>query len=143
MIARLFGKNKRAKERDGRPLVAVVDDEPDLCALLRAALENRGYAVATAFDGEAGLALIRQRRPSLIVLDIKMPKINGYQVLAQIQQDAELARIPVFVITSLDEEKEFSEEEWAKRLNVARFVAKPFDPETVAAAAAEVAPIGR
>src|SRR5262245_46414689 len=91
----IFGRVKKAESRDKQPLIAVVDDETDLCLLLQTSLEARGYVVATANDGEEGLSLIRERRPSLVVLDFKMPKMNGYQVLAQMQKDPQLAPTPV------------------------------------------------
>ena len=128
MIRNPFRKKKESAPPAGPPLVAMIDDEQDLCRLVAIALEHHGYAVASAYDGEAGLALIRQRRPALVLLDIQMPRMNGYQVLTQMQHDPELARLPVIVMTSLDAQKEFSEEEWARRLGVARFLAKPFDP---------------
>lgn len=134
MIQRLFrGKKKEADAMSSSepPLVAILDDEPDLCHLLSLTLENRGYAVEVAEDGAAGLALIRKRRPAVVVLDIKMPRVNGYQVLAQMQQDPELARTPVIVFTSVDTGNEYSEEEWAKRLQVARFVAKPAEADRI------------
>jgi CheY-like chemotaxis protein len=85
-----------------------------------------------AYDGRSGLELIRERRPALVLLDIRMPIMNGYQLLALLQQDPKFARIPVFVLTSMDSERQFSDEEWASRLGIARYISKPFDPEAVA-----------
>jgi chemosensory pili system protein ChpA (sensor histidine kinase/response regulator) len=132
MIKKLFGKKKRRTTEPARPLVVMVDDEPDLCLLVTIALEHRGYDVATAYDGEAGLALIQQRRPAVVLLDIRMPKLNGCQVLARMQQDPTLAATPVIVMTSVSDEKQYSEEEWARRMGVACFLAKPFEPDTAA-----------
>ena len=129
----LFKKSKARVKSTDQPLVVMVDDEPDLCQLMELALRARGYAFATAHDGRAGLELIRERRPTLVLLDIRMPIMNGYQLLALLQQDPKFARVPVFVMTSMDSERQFSDEEWASRLGIARYVSKPFDPEAVAA----------
>jgi CheY-like chemotaxis protein len=60
-----------------------------------------------------------------------MPVLNGYQVLAQMQQDPELATIAVIILTSLDDTQENTQEEWARRLGVSQFLAKPIDPVTI------------
>lgn len=130
----MFGFFKRKPEPQQQPesqgpLVAIIEDEQDLVHILKFSLERAGYAVITADNGETGLELVRQRRPALIVLDIKMPRMNGYQVLAQLNQDAELSSTPVIVITSVTSEENISDEEWARKLEVARFLTKPFEPE--------------
>ena len=134
----LFKKDKPTEaEAADRPLIAIIDDEEDLCEMLRLTLEPRGFGVAMAHDGEAGLELIRARRPDLVVLDIKMPRVTGYQVLAQMQQSEELSRIPVFVVTSLTEGEEPTDAEWALKLNVQQFLSKPFDSMQLADLVAE------
>ncbi len=131
----------------GPPLVVVVDDEEDICEMIAVGLRAAGYEVAVAHDGEEGLELIRSRRPALLVLDIKMPRMNGYEVLTHLQQDPALASLPVFVITSLTsddipgETASMSDEEWARRLGVRRFFSKPFPAETIADAAREEIPL--
>ena len=125
MLKRLFGNGKK----EDHPLIAVIEDEEDLCKLIRLALEPHGYTVAVAHDGLAGLELIRAQRPALIVLDIKMPNMNGYQMLARMQQDPELAGIPVVMLSSVTGEvSEKSDEEWAKSLKVCQYISKPCDP---------------
>lgn len=117
--------------------VAVIDDEEDICQCLRMALEQYQISSAEAHTGREGLELIRARKPQLILLDMKMPDKNGYQLLAELQRDAELNAIPVFVMTSLDEKSSKSDEEWARSLGVPRFFSKPFKPDQVALAAAQ------
>lgn len=106
----------------------MVDDEQDLCEIVRLSLESIGCTVLSANDGEAGLALIRARRPSLAILDIKMPKLNGYQVLTRMQQDPVLTGIPVIVMTSLTDGTPTTNEQWATKLGVLHFISKPMDP---------------
>jgi CheY-like chemotaxis protein len=139
MVRGLFDK-KDTPPAETAPRIALIDDEEDLCRLVRLSLEPRGYAIDVAHDGQAGLDLIRRRRPALILLDIKMPKVNGYQLLAQLQRDRDLAWIPVIVMSSLDDEQQFSADEWARRMKVARFIPKPFDPDAVADAVAAILP---
>jgi CheY-like chemotaxis protein len=132
MKRNIFGKSKARDQSADQPLIVMVDDEPDPCKLMELALRPRGYAFAMAHDGRSGLELIRERQPALVLLDIRMPIMNGYQLLALLQQDPKFARIPVFVMTSMDSERQFSDEEWAGRLGIARYVSKPFDAEAVA-----------
>jgi two-component system response regulator AdeR len=132
----LFRSKNSEPDAPRLPLVAMIDDEEDLCRLVRLALEPRGYAVQSAHDGKTGLDLIRQCRPDIILLDIKMPRMNGYQVLAQLQQDRDLAWTPIIVMSSLDDEQQFTADEWARRMKVARFLPKPFEPDAVADAVA-------
>ena len=121
-------KHPEQPPRREKPLIVVVDDEEDLCRLVQISLTPRGYDVETAHDGAAGLELIRLRQPALIVLDIKMPRMNGYQVLARLQQEPNLAKIPVIVMTSLTDSSDDTDEDWARRLGVRQFISKPVDP---------------
>lgn len=132
----LFGKKQPTPppNEPERPLIVVVDDEEDLCRMIQLTMDTRGYDIATAHDGESGLALIRTRRPALVLLDIMMPRLNGYQVLAQLQQDPALAPIPVIVMTSLDDQASHSEKDWAQRLGVCQFITKPTSPDKIMAA---------
>lgn len=131
-------RSKEQKIESGKPLIVVADDELDICNVMRLALEAHGYEVATANDGEAALALVRARLPRLVILDIKMPKMNGFQVLVAMQTDEVLCQIPVIVMTSLTDSTDASEEEWAGKLGVHRLVTKPADPETVLRVVREV-----
>lgn len=126
-------KSKSPAARRTRPLILVIDDEVDLCRCLSLSIDPEQFEVLSAHDGQSGLAMIRELRPELVMLDIKMPVMNGYQVLAEIHTDPELAQIPIVIMTSLAEEGQFSDEEWARRLGVAHFISKPFDPGQAAA----------
>ncbi|MDA8285343.1 MAG: response regulator [Actinomycetota bacterium] len=80
--------------------VLVVDDERDLCELVRINLELDGHAVVVAHDGDAALALVRAARPDLVVLDVMMPGRDGFSVLQEIKDDAAVARTPVIMLTA-------------------------------------------
>ena len=81
------------------PLILVVDDVPDNVEILQLRLESQGYAVITAGDGEAALAIIRDRLPDLVLLDIQMPKLDGIETVKQLKADDSLPFIPVIMVT--------------------------------------------
>jgi threonine synthase len=81
--------------------IAIVEDNPDAARLLRRILQARGnYLVHEAKNGKEGLALIREKRPDLVMLDLMMPEMDGFQVLDELRADATTATIPVIVITA-------------------------------------------
>lgn len=83
--------------------VLVVDDLPDNVEILRARLESRGYAVDTASDGEQALAAVRAAPPQVILCDVMMPGIDGYEVARRIKQDDSLPFIPIILVTALSD----------------------------------------
>jgi DNA-binding response OmpR family regulator len=135
----IFGSHNkdRSSSARGQPLIHIIEDDQDLCHVLRMVLEHEDYAVRCAHDGVEGLEMIRARPPRIVVLDIKLPRLNGYQVLAEIQKDSRLAAIPVIIITSLSSEENHTDDEWAARLGVRRFLSKPFDPAVLVEAVNE------
>ena len=105
------------------PLVLTVDDLPANVRLLDAVLSPRGYRVLGAGSGPEALALVAERRPDLILLDIVMPEMDGYEVCRRLRQDPATAFLPVVMITaSGDQERLLAIEAGADD-----FVAKPFD----------------
>jgi signal transduction histidine kinase/CheY-like chemotaxis protein len=85
--------------------VLVIEDEPSGVRLLRAYLENDGYTVRIASDGEHGLEEARRRRPSAIILDLLLPGMDGWDVLRQLKSDAATRDIPVIIVTVVDEQE--------------------------------------
>ena len=88
-----------------KPLALVIDDEPSATQLITRIAEQAGYQVITAEDGATGLSLMRQHHPSLVLLDLSMPHCDGWEVLAKVEKDAELSKIPVVVVSVSDEER--------------------------------------
>jgi threonine synthase len=81
--------------------VAIIDDNPDAARLIRRILQARGaYEVYQAGDGRRGLALIRERHPDLVVLDLMMPEMDGFAVLDALRADSATQDIPVIVVTA-------------------------------------------
>jgi CheY-like chemotaxis protein len=80
--------------------VLVAEDNPVNRELLRELLENRGYAVAEACDGEAALRMLDESRPDVLLLDIGMPILDGFAVIRKIREDPRLATLPVLAVTA-------------------------------------------
>ena len=106
---------------DAGATVLVVDDDARVRALLRQELEEAGYAVTEAADGRSALDAVRGRRPDLVVLDVMMPELSGFDVAAVLKGDPETARIPLIVLSVVDDP------ERGVRLGVERYFTKPVD----------------
>ena len=112
--------------------ILVVDDEEDVCWMLKIALEKHGFVVETADNGQEALDQIERRPPDLVLLDLKMPRRNGYQLFAQLKSDERLHAIPIIVITALTQGSDREDEEWARRMGAEGFLTKPFDLDEMA-----------
>ncbi len=106
-------------------LILVVDDEPDILSLNRLILEREGWRVVTAGDGVDAIQKAIDRSPDLIVLDVMMPRMNGYQVCRLLKSDQQTADIPIVICTvrSLESEKLYAYTSGADH-----YLTKPFDP---------------
>jgi len=114
--------------RAGTPTVLVIDDDPDARELMRRFLAREGFDTLTAPDAAEGLRLARQFKPTLITLDVVMPRMDGWAVLNELKADPELAAIPVVMLSILDEqEKGFA-------LGAADYLTKPFDRDRLRSA---------
>ena len=117
-------RNRRTREQPlgaGAPTVLVIDDDPDARDLMRRFLAREGFDTLTAADAAEGLRLARQFKPTLITLDVVMPRMDGWAVLKELKADPALAAIPVVMLSILDEqEKGFA-------LGAADYLTKPFD----------------
>ena len=105
-------------------MVLVVEDDPPLRRMVSIFLRAAGYRVCAAEDGSSGLALAQDERPDLVLLDLMMPGLDGWEVLRRIKGDALTAAIPVLVLTA-SVDPPFTEQ--ALRLGATRFLAKPID----------------
>ena len=119
--------------------VLVVDDEPDVLLLCRLNLQQRGHELLEASEGSRALELARERHPDVIVLDLMMPGINGYEVLEALQRDEATLDIPVLVLTakSLSADRERSH-----GLGAAAFLTKPFLPSELCELVDSLVPAG-
>jgi two-component system, chemotaxis family, chemotaxis protein CheY len=103
--------------------ILIVDDSPSVRGVLEAALTDAGATTWLSEDGEAAVALLETRVPELILLDLVMPRLNGWGVIERLRQTPRLARIPVILETSAEDYSAFDR---ARRDGVAAFISKPF-----------------
>ncbi len=112
--------------------VLICDDEPALRELIRVSLDG-DYEFAEADDGDESIDAARRLRPDVVILDVMMPRRNGLEVLSELRSDAELAGIPVIVLTAQPSTREDALREGADIV-----LEKPFEPEVITAAVEEV-----
>jgi len=86
-----------------RAKILLIDDDPDFVEATKVVLESRPYEIITALGGEEGLKKAREEKPDLVLLDVIMPDIDGFQVCQQLKKDLQLSQIPVIMITSFSE----------------------------------------
>ncbi|MCB9673565.1 MAG: PAS domain S-box protein [Alphaproteobacteria bacterium] len=112
--------------------VLVVDDDPNLRELVHQQLTDRGYAVRLAANGYEAMKLVRQQRPGLVVLDVMMPVLSGFDVAAMLKGDPNTEGIPILILSIVrDEERGY-------RIGVDRYLTKPADADELALAVAEL-----
>ena len=110
--------------------VLVVDDSPTAQRLIRQSVELGGYRVLTASDGDEAIEVALRERPDLIVLDIILPKKNGFQVCRQLKAVPETSGIKVVLLSSKNHEMDIL---WGKRQGADGYLTKPFEPEQLLA----------
>lgn len=116
-------------------LVLLVDDEPDQVEMYQLALELAGYEVASASTGGEALARTRERRPDVIVLDLRLPDITGWDVCAALRSEPRTARIPIIVLTAA---AVASLPQQAAAAGCAGYLLKPCFPDQLTQAVREV-----
>ncbi len=111
--------------------IIVVDDDPVALRLLARIIKLAGYETATARNGQEALDIIQELQPSLVLIDIMMPKIDGFQVCEQIRNDANLTRQPyIIMLTARDQAADYKR---ADEIGINEFINKPFSPAKVTA----------
>lgn len=105
--------------------ILLVDDEPDIVAVTTTRLETAGYQVISALDGEKGLALARSERPDLIILDLMLPKIDGFKICRMLRFDEKFEHIPIIIFSAKvqPEDKRLAEE-----VGASFYLTKPAEP---------------
>ncbi|MFC2021168.1 response regulator transcription factor [Chloroflexota bacterium] len=115
--------------------ILIVDDDPDIRVAISTVLEAHSYTVVTASDGEEGLIKIKDERPDLMILDLLMPKMDGFSVLKELQDPrrTKYSNIPILILTSVKEDasRRRYEMETGLELNVDDYVEKPIDPHVL------------
>jgi two-component system alkaline phosphatase synthesis response regulator PhoP len=105
--------------------ILIADDEPHIAGLIETKLRLAGYQTIVAIDGVEALEKARIEKPNLVILDLTMPKMNGWEVCRLLKKDEATRRIPVFALTGRGEE---SAEIESKKSGVDHYITKPFSP---------------
>ena len=106
-----------------KPRILLVDDEPSIVKMVGKRLEVEGFDVVVAMDGQEGLAKARAEQPHLIVLDLMLPKLNGYEVCTMLKQDARYQRVPIVMFTAKAQDRD---EKLGMECGANAYVRKPF-----------------
>ncbi len=123
----MTSRNVKDGEGEERPLVLVVDDDPHVAALARIHLERDGFRVAEANDGTLGLELARREHPSLVVLDLMLPGLDGFEICRKLHLES---MVPIIMLTARVEETDRLE---GLDLGADDYMTKPFSPRELAA----------
>ncbi|MEE9514741.1 MAG: response regulator [Candidatus Brocadiales bacterium] len=105
--------------------ILIIEDEKDLVELIQYNLEKEGFKVVYAYDGEGGLQIARSRHPSLVLLDLMLPRLDGLEVCRRLKQDPKTADIPIIILSVKDSEADVVA---GLELGVDDYVTKPFSP---------------
>lgn len=109
--------------------ILVVEDEPHILRSLTFVLQKEGYAVRPATNGEEAIAAVQESKPDLMLLDVMMPKKNGYEVCQEIKNDPDLKDIYIIMLTAKGQE---ADREMGLSLGADEFISKPFSPMQLA-----------
>ncbi|TQV89021.1 response regulator [Aliikangiella coralliicola] len=104
--------------------ILIVDDSPTEIHVLSTILESNGYEVVTAESGEAGVEVAKQELPDLVLMDVVMPGLNGFQATRQLKKDPATAHIPVVIVTTKDQE---TDKIWGMRQGAKDYLTKPVE----------------
>ena len=113
--------------------ILIVDDDPDLVETVSMMLESKGYEVGKAYDGIEGEEAIKKRRPDVLVLDVMMPRKNGYQLCKELKSNKWTQEIPVVLLTAVGEAVPTTSYSHAEGMAVEAedFIPKPVDAATL------------
>ncbi|UCG11176.1 MAG: response regulator, partial [Deltaproteobacteria bacterium] len=113
--------------------VLIVDDDPDLVETVCMMLEDKGYEVGKAYDGVEGEEAIKERRPDLLVLDVMMPRKDGYQLCSELKADSKTKDIPIILLTAVGEAVPTTSYTHAQGMTTEaeEYIPKPVDSKTL------------
>jgi DNA-binding response OmpR family regulator len=117
-------------ENGRTPTILVADDEEDLRELVAYRLTRSGYEVVAAVDGQEALELAREQRPDLMVLDVMMPRLDGYELTRRVRAEDSLRSVPVILLTARSQESDVSR---GFEVGADDYLRKPFSPDELVA----------
>ena len=119
--------------------ILIVDDSPTQLLSLKRVVEKLGHSVITAEDGAAGVEAAKREIPELILMDVVMPNLNGFQATRSIAKDPKTSHIPVILVTTKGQE---TDKIWGMRQGAKAYVTKPIDEKELTAAITTLLPKG-
>ncbi|MBA7652244.1 Alkaline phosphatase synthesis transcriptional regulatory protein PhoP [subsurface metagenome] len=108
--------------------ILIADDKPEAVELVRVSLEGEDYEIVGASNGKEALKRARLERPDLILLDIVMPKMDGFEVCRKLKKDPEIQEIPIIMLTAKGQKVD---QEKARQLGARDYITKPFSPSAL------------
>lgn len=110
--------------------VLIIEDDPDINQLIRTYLEKEGYRVSAALTGTEGMRLAKSEHPDMIILDLMLPEMDGFEICKRIRSDAKIAETPIIILTAKTEEADTIV---GLELGADEYVTKPFSPKSLVA----------
>jgi twitching motility two-component system response regulator PilH len=133
MIKNIFRKDNPSSQADkgessedsGSATILIVDDSPTDVHVFKKIMEKQGYQTEIARDGQEGIDVAKRVHPDLILMDVVMPVLNGFQATRKLRNDPETADIPVIMVTTKDQQTDIN---WGKRQGASEYLVKPVAP---------------
>ena len=132
------GGSAAPRRGEGRRLILIVDDDARLREFVRVNLEMEGYSVREASNAEEGLTALEEEPPDLILLDVMMPQVDGWEMLQQIHEHTGVGAIPVVMFSGKVDERSAAE---AESRGAQGFIGKPFDPRSLIESTKQLLPV--
>ncbi|MEW8507598.1 MAG: response regulator [Candidatus Thiodiazotropha sp.] len=132
MIRNIFRKGSEQSDEVEVPVssktkakILVVDDSPTEVHIFKKILEKQGYQILAAKDGQEGVDIAKQELPDIILMDVVMPVLNGFQATRQLKNNESTANIPVIMVTTKDQQ---TDKNWGMRQGATEYLVKPVAP---------------
>jgi twitching motility two-component system response regulator PilH len=132
MIKNIFRKGREQSDESDVPVssstkvkILVVDDSPTEIHIFKKILEKQGYEILVAKDGQEGVDIAKQALPDIILMDVVMPVLNGFQATRQLKNDESTADIPVIMVTTKGQQ---TDKNWGMRQGATEYLVKPVAP---------------
>jgi len=121
------------------PLVMAVDDDPSILRIIEMLLSRNGYTVRTAPNGEKALTLLRNLQPTVLITDVQMPGMSGYDLCSVVKHDERLKTVPVVFLTAQGTPQDYKT---GHDMGAVMYMTKPFKPEKLLQVVQMLAPVG-
>ena len=112
----------------GKRLILYVDDDREVLETFKIGLEARGYSMLMAESGDEGLELLKTNTPDLIIADLRMQPMNGFDFFQKVRKDVKWAKVPFFFLTAVDD---FLAQKYGQKLGVDAYITKPVDMDNL------------